>query len=448
MPDPKVALASPDGAGPGLPAAGPVPIQARPRKRGRWLLWTLLTLLVVLIVSAGYGGILVWQFTNTIYKQNNPPPFRSATPEVAAAAISTPRPTQVPGQPTWTPEPTRTPVLAETLPPGRINILLLGTDKRAELQDVAARSDTMIILSVDPEQKTAGILSVPRDLQVTMPGYGLQRINAAYFFGEYDKLPGGGPILAVSVVSSYFNVPVPYYVTVNFDAFQKIVDQVGGIDIVVPEELDDPDYPGPYNSTIHIHFDAGCQHMDGERALEYARTRHPDSDFGRARRQQQVIGAIRQKALSLNMLTSYPDLLRQLGNSIETNIPPDKQFAFAQLAGEIKTPDIYTAQIDSTMVTELPDGALNLRKDQAKPMLDWFFGRGIYANMRPGTGIKTFALPTGTETSAAAEPSFPTPPSALRPIPTEPPTSPPVYANAPPALATALSDMLPPGKCR
>jgi LCP family protein required for cell wall assembly len=298
---------------------------------------------------------------------------------------------------------------------------VLGTDKRAELGSEAARSDTLILLSVDPKWKTAGILSIPRDLQVTVPGYGLQKINAAYFFGEYNKIPGGGPALAVPTVSKFFNVPIDYYVSVNFAGFQKIVDEVGGIDVYVPETIDDPEYPGPYNSYIHVHFDAGCTHMDGEEALEYARTRHADSDFGRARRQQQVIRAVRDKALELNMLPRYPELLSQLGDSVETNIPPDKQLAFAQLASQIKASDIYMAQIDAGMVREVSDtGDLILNRAKAKPMLDWFFGRGKYASLRPGAVLTPTPTPTVKATATPAKRATATPTRSLDGVPVEP----------------------------
>src|SRR5689334_11393631 len=325
------------------------------RRRPIWLRLALGLFVVALVAVLGYAGTVgytLWGVSNHIYKPLPTLPPQTGTQEpLPAGAPNTPRP----GEPTWTPDLAATAEPVEPLPPGRINILVLGTDKRAELGGEAARSDTLILLSVDPKWKTAGILSIPRDLQVTIPGYGLQKINAAYFFGEYNKIPGGGPALAVPTVQKFFNVPIDYYVSVNFAGFQKIVDEVGGIDVYVPQMIDDPEYPGPYNSYIHVHFDAGCQHMDGEEALEYARTRHADSDFGRALRQQQVIKAAREKALQLNMLFRYNDVLSRLGDAIETNIPPDLQWTFAQLAGQISGSDIYTAQIDSAMVREVAD---------------------------------------------------------------------------------------------
>ncbi len=356
------------------------------RKRPVWRRWVLGGVILVVLLVAGYVGSLGYALVSTsarIYRGTLPP---LATRTEAASPTPAPARTQAPGEATWTPPEVDSPTPVEALPPGRINILVMGTDKRTELQEEAARSDTLIVISVDPQWKTAGILSIPRDLQVPVPGYGLQKINAAYFFGEYDKIPGGGPALAVPTVQQYFGVPIKYYVTINFDGFQKIVDMMGGIDINVPRAIDDPEYPGPYNSYIHVHFDAGCQHMDGTQALEYARTRHADSDFGRALRQQQVIRAVRIRALQLDMLPRYADLINQLGNTIETNIPPDQQWMFVQLAGQIKSSDIYQAQIGSDLVREIPNtGNLALRWDKARPLLNWFFGRGLYADLRPGT---------------------------------------------------------------
>ncbi|HMA32879.1 MAG TPA: LCP family protein [Chloroflexia bacterium] len=426
------------------PAAGQRQIPAAPLRRRaglpRWarLLLVLLGLgLVGVFGFAGNLGFSAWKAMNSAYR--GPLPTLAPQTEVPALPAAGGGPTPRPGEPTWTPGATATADAAEELPAGRTNILVLGTDKRAELGTDAARSDTLIIISVDPQWKTAGILSIPRDLQVPLPPYGLQKINAAYFFGEYNKLPGGGATLAVPTVSKFFQVPIQYYVAINFEGFQKVIDTIGGIDVYVPDTIDDPEYPGPYNSYIHVHFDAGCQHLDGEHALQYARTRHADSDFGRARRQQQVIRAVREKALTLNMLPRYTDLLGQLGDSIETNIPPEQQLAFAQLGGEIKGPDIYTAQIDNTMVRVVDDtGALALRWDRAKPMLDWFFGRGAYKTLRPGTILTPTAVPTfaeewlPTQGPAVLQPPLPTAPPAGVTPPAGLPSSPSASVTAPP----------------
>ena len=125
-----------------------------------------------------------------------------------------------------------------------------------------------MLANVDTISHTVRIMSIPRDLIVTIPGYGRNKINAAYVFGEYYHEPGGGPGLALQTVSKLFDVPIAYYVTLNFDGFRAIVDAVGGVAIDVPYSIDDDAYPddeeGNPNGTITVHFDAGWQLMDRE----------------------------------------------------------------------------------------------------------------------------------------------------------------------------------------
>ena len=456
----KMAAPAPAGAG-APPGTRDARRPAKARRQPGWLRWSLALLLVALLGVVGYAATLGYTLVgvSTRIYHPDPPTPRPETATALATAMLAPLQvvaTPAPGEPTWTPAaptttmdaaPTGTPEADTTeapLAPGRINILVLGTDKRTELGAEAARSDTLIIASIDPQWKTAGILSVPRDLQVSIPGYGLQKINAAYFFGELNKIPGGGPVLALSTVRQFFKVPIQYYVSINFEGFVKVIDTVGGIDLYVPEAIDDPEYPGPYNSIMHIHFNQGCQHMDGEQALQYARTRHADSDFGRSRRQQQVIKAVREKVTELNMLPRYGDLLTQLGDAVETNIPPDQQLALVQLAGQIKSPDLYTAQIDSTLVREVAGGTgnLELRRDKAKPVLDWFFGRGIYASLRPGTVLTPVPSPTQVEVAlgplatAPVRLPAPTPHLPLGGAGLEGPTQTPAHAEPSPTDGT------------
>src|SRR5207244_3229713 len=143
--------------------------------------------------------------------------------------------------------------------------------------------------------------------------------------------------------------------TINFEGFQKVVDTVGGIYIDVPEAIDDSCYPTDWYGCEKLHFDAGYQYMDGERALKYARTRHQDNDFARSRRQQQVILAVRQQALRAGILPHLPDLLDQFSGMTETNIPFDKQLALGQLAADIHATSIYTAQLNSLYVVGAKD---------------------------------------------------------------------------------------------
>jgi LCP family protein required for cell wall assembly len=237
-------------------------------------------------------------------------------------------------------------------------------------------------VNVDTISRTVHLMTIPRDLIVTIPDYGKNKVNAAYLFGEYYREPGGGQALAMRTLSKFFNVPIDYYVTVNFEGFRTIVDTVGGIDIYVPYEMYDSDYPsddeGDPFGTIELHFDQGWQHMDGKTALRYARTRHADNDYARSRRQLDIALAVREKALSLDLLPSAPAILDQLGGMIETNIHWDQQLGLAQLGLGLSVSSIITSSIDAAFVSGavLPDGSegLQLDWDAAQPMLDEFFG--------------------------------------------------------------------------
>jgi LCP family protein required for cell wall assembly len=124
----------------------------------------------------------------------------------------------------------------------RVNILLLGTDKRLAEQG-PSRTDTMIVVTVDPENKTAGMLSIPRDLWVPIPGHSENRINVAHFLGERDNYPGGGPALAKKTVQYTLGIPIHYYIRVNFEGFEKLIDAIGGIVIDVKTPIHDEKYP-------------------------------------------------------------------------------------------------------------------------------------------------------------------------------------------------------------
>jgi LCP family protein required for cell wall assembly len=244
----------------------------------------------------------------------------------------------------------------------RVNILLLGIDERQD-QYGPWRTDTMIVLTIDPEYNTAGILSIPRDLWVNIPGYGANRINTAHYTGDLKKHPGGGPALVIKTVQDFFGIPIHYYVRVNFRGFVEAINTIGGIDIYVEEEIDDPEYPDEAYGYDPLYIPAGLQHMDGELALKYARTRHSGSDFDRLRRQQQVIMAVRDKVLRFDLLPELlprlPELLKTVGDSVQTDLQLDEMLKLVQLASKIDDEHIKTAIIGSSMTvpTTTPNGA-------------------------------------------------------------------------------------------
>jgi LCP family protein required for cell wall assembly len=262
----------------------------------------------------------------------------------------------------------------------RVNILLLGIDERED-QYGPWRTDTMIVLTIDPENNTAGMLSIPRDLWVTIPGYGENRINAAHHTGDLEKYPGGGPVLAIKTVQRNLGIPIHYYVRVNFGGFVEAIDTIGGVDINVEKEIDDPLYPDNAFGYDPLYIPEGLQHMDGELALKYARTRHGGSDFDRLRRQQQVIMAVRDKVLRLEMLpqllSRLPELLKTVGDSVQTDLQLDEMLNLVQLASEIDEEHLKTAVIDSSMTVDAttPNGAQVLIpvRDEIRAVVDEIF---------------------------------------------------------------------------
>lgn len=244
----------------------------------------------------------------------------------------------------------------------RVNILLLGIDQRCD-ETGPTRTDSMMVVTIDPVGKSAAALSIPRDLWVEVPGFGVDRINSAHYIGELNEYPGGGPVLAAETVAATLGVPIDYYVTVNFDAFVEVVDLIGGISITVPETIDDPKYPDRCYGYDPFHIEAGMYQMDGETALKYARTRATfGGDVDRAARQQQVVQAVLDKVLSQNMI---PQLLGQslelwetFQDNVQTNLSLDQAIQLALLVPEIPRESRQMAVIDYNYVFNetTPDG--------------------------------------------------------------------------------------------
>jgi LCP family protein required for cell wall assembly len=286
-------------------------------------------------------------------------------PPAQPAAVGTPNPASLPE---WTGV-------------ERVNILLLGIDER-EVEEGPWRTDTMILLTIDPATRSAGMLSIPRDLWVPIPGYDVEsKINTAHFIGDAQDYPGGGPALAMAVVQHNLAIPVQYYVRLNFSAFERIIDLIGGLDIYVDQTIDDPQYPDSGFGYEPLHIEAGQQHMDGRLALKYARTRHTEfGDFDRARRQQQVILAVRDKVTQAGMLPTLlaqaGPLLESLGDSVQTNFTPDQLIRLANLGSKIELDKIQSLVIDPSMTlsylapTEPPQYVLIPIREEIRKLRD------------------------------------------------------------------------------
>ena len=277
--------------------------------------------------------------------------------------------TPVIGRDQLTPEPTSTvepPVVEDIEYPtwdggSRINILFVGLRGGEPLTEACPFcTDTLIVLTVDPLSKTAGMLSIPRDMWVNIPGFGYSRINTAWTLGRGSRLPGGGPALAMKTVSHFIGVPVDYYVQVDFDTFVDVIDLLGGVDIYNDERIIlDPMSHGKDFPKVRLTC-CGMRHMNGTVALAYARCRHAeqgcaDGDVGRAKRQQKVIFGIRDKILDPEnfptLFAQAPRLYRTFSSGIHTNMTLPDAMKLAVLVREIPEKNIKNAVIDNSMIT-------------------------------------------------------------------------------------------------
>jgi LCP family protein required for cell wall assembly len=182
------------------------------------------------------------------------------------------------------------------------SVVLLGVDQR---EHDKGRSDSIIVLAVNPNTSTVKMLSIPRDTRTDIIGKGkVDKINHAYAFG--------GVKMSLDTIENFLNIPIDYYVQINMEGFKDIVDSVGGV--TVQNDLDFS-YEG-------VHFPKQELKLNGEKALKYSRMRYDDprGDFGRQQRQRQIIQAVLNEGASLNTLTNYGDIFEALGNNVKTNL--------------------------------------------------------------------------------------------------------------------------------
>lgn len=226
----------------------------------------------------------------------------------------------------------------------RVTVLVMGLDYRDwQTGEGAPRTDSMVLLTLDPINHTAGMLSIPRDLWVSIPGgFDYERVNMAYRLGEIYKYPdGGGPGLAMDTVEELLGVPVDYYAQVDFNAFVRFIDEIGGVKIDVTEEITVD--PLGDNNTKKIK--PGRQTLPGDLALAYARARkNAGDDFGRAQRLQQVILGVRDRIISFDMLPTLiaksGALYNELSSGVNTNLTLDEVIRLAWTAIQVPEENI------------------------------------------------------------------------------------------------------------
>lgn len=199
----------------------------------------------------------------------------------------------------------------------RINILMLGLRGDGDMEHGANLTDTMMVVSIKTDEGKASLFSIPRDLYVRIPGLNkMEKINYAYAYGT--QATGNGMEMSALTVQRVAGIPIDHVVVINFDAFKKLIDAVGGVDVYVPADFTEASQWG-----YAFHVPQGMNHMDGETALYYSRSRYSTNDFDRARRQQDVLMALGTKAMSLGILANpikFNTMLNTLSEGITTDI--------------------------------------------------------------------------------------------------------------------------------
>ncbi len=299
----------------------------------------------------------------------------------------------------------------------RVTVLVLGIDEREQEDDVW-RTDTMILATLDPVAMRAGVLSIPRDLWVSIPGYTENRINVAHALGDAYGHPGGGPALSVETVQYNLGVEIDYYVRLNFQAFIDMVDLIGGITIDVPERIYDHCYPTPDYGCEELTIEAGEQHFFGDMALKYARVRRTaGGDFDRARRQQQVIDAVLDRVTDQRLLPQLaaraPEIWQIVEGSmkVDPNLQLDEIIALADLGTKVAAEDRHFFAIDETctLFAETPDNAQILipLRDRIREVRDEFLGLTLANGSDPTVEeVATIAVLNGTTVPGLALMTF------------------------------------------
>lgn len=265
----------------------------------------------------------------------------------------------------------------------RFTVLLMGLDTRPDETNAACRTDTMMVVSIDPVTDRIGILSIPRDTYVEVPNYGLRKINTACVIGNLE-LNGRGPQLAMQTIQYNFGIEVNDYLMVDFNTFIEIIDLIGGIDVNAVQTIDDPEYPDMNYGYDPFYLEAGPHHLDGATALKYSRSRYASDDIDRGRRQQEVVFAVRNRVLSRDMvddlITRAIPLWNELNDGVDTGLSLEQLLRLAAYAKDIPDENIKSAVLDWDYLVPYnspEDGSVLVpNRELIAPLLLDVFGEG------------------------------------------------------------------------
>lgn len=347
-------------------------------------------LMVALMILAPFAaaGVYVWQITNAIEGVQDDSVVDLPSGRMQLGGVSqltgddsspqaSPQSDEATGQPTAESGPTNTPsgrsnpssigiardligtgLRSDVVKPDEawpdtdyINVLVLGVDTRETEGDQNA--DVIMIARVDFTTNDVRVVSIPRDLQVEVPGHGPSKINGAYNIGVKEDPDNNvaGVMMMRDTIEYNFGVRIDEFVLVDFQGFEEVIDAVGGITINVPERIEDDAYPTEDFGTTRLVIEAGRQNMDGETALAYARTRHQDNDDKRRERQMLVLRALLSKGQSLGSVTRVSQVINAAGDAVLTSIDWDEQLALVNMALKLNQREIVMENITEPLVT-------------------------------------------------------------------------------------------------
>lgn len=305
-----------------------------PKRMGKFKKFVIFVLLLGILGTVGYFGYHYLSLTNKIFGNK-----KNIFTRVGDLFISNDKP-----------------LIGED--EGTVNVLLLGVG--GEGHDGAYLTDTMIVASINTQTSEVVMTSIPRDWKVTIPKHGLNKINAVYAYALQDNnndqtLAGEAAIQAAESVTGF---DIPYFAIVDFKGFVKAVDHVGGLDISVERTFTDATFPNdfPYDTKGYLSpvtFTKGTEHMDGRRALIFARSRHSSnaeeaSDFARSERQKKIIVALKDKLLGLDItnISTLNNLLSDFTSNFRTNLEPYELLRLGNIGKDINTDHVYSLSLE------------------------------------------------------------------------------------------------------
>ena len=332
-------------------------------------------MILLALVAAFFGFRLTRQLvaTNETFSLRGDPVANNSVDLDGDEVEGTPAPTEIPLAALPTPEPWDGVT--------RVNILVMGLDYRDWEAGETPRTDTMIVFTLDPLNKTAGMISIPRDLWVSIPGFEYGKINTAYYLGEVYNLPGGGPGLAARTVEELLGVPIQYYAQIDFQAFIDFIDHIEGVRLTFDEPMV-LDRLGKWNT---VTIEPGVITLPGDYALAYVRARKTEGgDFDRAQRQQNLIMAVRDRILEFDMMPKLvarsPEIYNDLASGINTNMSLNEAVKLGWSALDVDRNEIDQVVISNEYVTlgKSSDGLDILKPvpDKIRLLRDEVFGEG------------------------------------------------------------------------